>query len=305
MDFFEALGFKHYQAREIPDDRILRDLYIDRIYDTYIDEEELQTTDHTIGEIANSLDAKPISSRAFIKAMGKWLADGNAKKEGSLIEECYKHGVPIFVPAFADCSAGFGLVKHQVERMKAGKPYLSIDAVADFRELTDIKIKAGKTGLFMKRITWWPQVWLGLTFNWGVLVGYAALGGTDWIAAGLLYAAAALWTLGYDTIYACQDMEDDALVGVKSSALALGNAVGPAVGAIYGTSLALTAAAAVKAGAGLVFAPVFAAYAVHLVWQASRFRPDDGAGCLAHFRSNREAGLILLAALMLGALAPM
>jgi len=149
MDFFEALGFKHYQASEIPDDRILRELYIDRIYDTYIDEEELQTTDHTIGDIADSLDPKPISSRAFIKAMGKWLADGNAKKEGSLIEECYTHGVPIFVPAFADCSAGFGLVKHQVERMKAGKPYLSIDAVADFRELTDIKIKAGKTGLFM------------------------------------------------------------------------------------------------------------------------------------------------------------
>jgi len=158
---------------------------------------------------------------------------------------------------------------------------------------------------FMKRITWWPQVWLGLTFNWGVLVGYAALGGTDWLAAGLLYAAAALWTLGYDTIYACQDMEDDALVGVKSSARALGNAIGPAVGAIYGTSLALTAAAAIKAGAGLIFAPVFAAYAVHLVWQASRFRPEDGAGCLAHFKSNREAGLILLTALMLAALAPM
>ncbi|KAA5805441.1 deoxyhypusine synthase [Alkalicaulis satelles] len=149
MDFFEALGFKHYQAREIPDDRVLRELYIDRIYDTYIDEEELQTTDHTIGDIADSLDPKPISSRAFIKAMGKWLADGNAKKEGSLIEECYTHGVPIFVPAFADCSAGFGLVRHQVDRMKAGKPYLAIDAVADFRELTDIKIKAGKTGLFM------------------------------------------------------------------------------------------------------------------------------------------------------------
>ncbi|AZU03502.1 4-hydroxybenzoate polyprenyltransferase [Glycocaulis alkaliphilus] len=158
---------------------------------------------------------------------------------------------------------------------------------------------------FMKRITWWPQVWLGLTFNWGVLVGYAALGGADWIAASLLYAAAALWTLGYDTIYACQDMEDDALVGVKSSARALGHAIGPAVGAIYGTSLVLTALAAIKAGAGLIFAPVFAAYAVHLVWQASRFRPDDGAACLAHFKSNREAGLILLAALLLGALAPM
>ena len=86
---------------------------------------------------------------AYIKAMGKWLADGNAKKEGSLVQECYEHGVPIFCPAFSDCSAGFGLVKHQVERMKAGQPYLSIDSVADFRELTEIKIKAGTTGLFM------------------------------------------------------------------------------------------------------------------------------------------------------------
>ncbi|PWE16406.1 deoxyhypusine synthase [Marinicauda salina] len=149
MDFFEALGFKHYQAREIPDDRELRDLYIDRIYDTYIDEDELQACDRTIGEIANALPAKPISSRAFIKAMGKWLAEGGAKKDGSLIQECYEHGVPIFVPAFSDCSAGFGLVKHQVDRMKAGEAYLSIDSVADFRELTDIKIKAGTTGLFM------------------------------------------------------------------------------------------------------------------------------------------------------------
>ncbi|MBI1235532.1 MAG: deoxyhypusine synthase [Alphaproteobacteria bacterium] len=149
MDFFEALGFKHYQAKDIPDDRILRDLYIDRIYDTYIDEEELQACDHILGDIADSLDPKPISSRAFIHAMGKYLAEGGAKKEGSLIQECYEHGVPIFVPAFADCSAGFGLVKHQVERMKENKPYLSIDAVADFRELTDVKIKAGTTGLFM------------------------------------------------------------------------------------------------------------------------------------------------------------
>ncbi|BDW98613.1 1,9-bis(guanidino)-5-aza-nonane synthase [Maricaulis maris] len=149
MDFFEALGFKHYQAKEIPDDRELRDLYIDRIYDTYIDEEELQACDAATLEIANLLEPGPRSSRSYIKAMGKWLADGNAKKEGSLVQECYEQGVPIFCPAFSDCSAGFGLVKHQVERMKANKPYLSIDSVADFRELTDIKIKAGKTGLFM------------------------------------------------------------------------------------------------------------------------------------------------------------
>ena len=149
MDFFEALGFKHYQARDIPDDRILRDLYIDRIYDTYIDEEELQACDNAIYEITESLPDGPMSSRAFIHAMGAWLAAGNAKKPGSLIEEAYKAGVPIFCPAFTDSSAGFGLVKHQVERIKAGKPYLSIDSVADFREVTDIKIAAGASGLFM------------------------------------------------------------------------------------------------------------------------------------------------------------
>jgi Deoxyhypusine synthase len=149
MDFFEALGFKHYQAQSNVDDRDLRALYIDRIYDTYIDEEELQACDATIYEIAESLEPRPYSSREFIYEMGKWLAAGNAKKPDSLIEVAYREGVPIFCPAFVDSSAGFGLVKHQVERMKAGKPYLTIDAVADFRELTEIKLKAGATGLFM------------------------------------------------------------------------------------------------------------------------------------------------------------
>lgn len=145
MDFFEALGYKHYQADSQVDDNDLRDLYIDRIYDTYIDEEELQACDHVIKEITDSLERRPYSSREFIWEMGKWLKT-NAKKKGSLVETCYDHNVPIFVPAFSDCSAGFGLVKHQVEN--PGN-YLSIDSVADFRELTDIKIKAGSTGLFM------------------------------------------------------------------------------------------------------------------------------------------------------------
>src|SRR6201994_740399 len=149
MDFFEALGFKHYQAQSNVDDRDLRDLYIDRIYDTYIDEEELQNCDGTIYAICESLEPRPYSSREFIWEMGKWLAAGNAKKPDSLIETAYREGVPIFCPAFTDSSAGFGLVKHQVERMKAGKPYLTIDSIADFRELTDIKIAAGATGLFM------------------------------------------------------------------------------------------------------------------------------------------------------------
>jgi len=148
MDFFEALGHRHYQALEIPDDDTLRSLYIDRIYDTYIDEEKLQETDHTIGAIADSLEPKAYSSRAFIREMGRWLVD-HGKKENSLVKLAYEHDVPIFCPAFTDSSAGFGLVKHQVDAMKAGKPYLTLDSIADFRELTDIKIKAGTSGLLM------------------------------------------------------------------------------------------------------------------------------------------------------------
>ncbi|MGK2286756.1 1,9-bis(guanidino)-5-aza-nonane synthase [Pedomonas sp. V897] len=148
MDFFEGLGHKHYQALEVPDDNTLRSLYIDRIYDTYIDEEQLQDCDHTIFKIAESLEPKAYSSRAFIREMGRYLSE-HGKKENSLVKLAFEHDVPIFCPAFVDSSAGFGLVKHQVERMKAGKPYLMIDAVADFRELTDIKIKAGTTGLLM------------------------------------------------------------------------------------------------------------------------------------------------------------
>ncbi len=149
MDFFEALGFKHYQAAGQVDDNVLRSHYIDRIYDTYIDEEELQACDHAIYEIASRLEPRGYSSREFIWEMGKWLSEGNAKKPGSLIQTAYEEGAPIFCPAFVDSSAGFGLVKHQKERMAEGKPYMMLDAIADFRELTDIKIAAGVTGLFM------------------------------------------------------------------------------------------------------------------------------------------------------------
>jgi deoxyhypusine synthase len=149
MDFFEALGHKHYQALEIPDDDTLRSLYIDRIYDTYIDEQQLQDCDYTIGQIADSLEPRPYSSREFIKEMGKWLSEGNGKKDNSLVKLTYEHDVPIFCPAFTDSSAGFGLVKHQVDAMKRGGHYMTMDSIADFRELTDIKIKAGTTGLLM------------------------------------------------------------------------------------------------------------------------------------------------------------
>ena len=148
MDFFEGLGHKHYQALDVPDDDTLRALLIDRIYDTYIDEEALQHVDHTIFEIAETLEAKPYSSRAFIREMGQYLVE-HGKKDNSLVKLAYEHDVPIFCPAFVDSSAGFGLVKHQVDRAKEGKPYMVLDAIADFRELTDIKIKAGTTGLLM------------------------------------------------------------------------------------------------------------------------------------------------------------
>lgn len=148
MDFFEALGFKHYKGRPDLDDKMLRELYIDRIYDTLIDEEELQFCDHTIYEIASQLEPRPYSSREFIMEMGKWLVNNpdKAVKKDSLVQVAYEHNVPIFCPAFSDSSAGFGLVKHQWDN--PGK-HISIDSVADFLELTRIKMAASTTGLFM------------------------------------------------------------------------------------------------------------------------------------------------------------
>jgi len=145
MDFFEALGFRHYQGSQFQDDTQLRENYIDRIYDTYIDEEELQTCDKTICSIADSLEPRPYTSREFIKEIGKYLKN-NSKKKGSLIETAYDNNVPIFCPAFTDSSAGFGLVMHQE---KNPKKYLTIDSIREFRELTEIKIKSKSSGLFM------------------------------------------------------------------------------------------------------------------------------------------------------------
>jgi deoxyhypusine synthase len=145
MDFFEALGFKHYQGSQFQDDTELRKNYIDRIYDTYIDEEELQHCDKVIGEIADSLEPRPYTSREFISELGKYLKK-NAKKKGSLIEMSYDHQVPIFCPAFTDSSAGFGLVMHQE---KNPKKHMTIDSIREFRELTEIKIKSKGSGLLM------------------------------------------------------------------------------------------------------------------------------------------------------------
>jgi deoxyhypusine synthase len=145
MDFFEALGFKHYRGNPYADDKILRDLYIDRIYDTYIDEEQLQFCDRTVGEIADSLEPRAYSSREFIREMGRYLTKHSVKKD-SLVQTCFELDVPIFCPAFTDSSAGFGLVKHQWEHPQK---HMSIDSVKDFLELTLIKMDAPSSGLFM------------------------------------------------------------------------------------------------------------------------------------------------------------
>ena len=145
MDFFEALGFKHYQGSQHQNDSELRKNYIDRIYDTYIDEDELQFCDQKIGEIADKLEPKSYTSREFIIEIGKFLKS-NAKKKGSLIETAYDNNVPIFCPAFTDSSAGFGLVMHQERNPKN---HITMDSIREFRELTEIKIKSKGSGLFM------------------------------------------------------------------------------------------------------------------------------------------------------------
>ena len=145
QDFFEALGFNHYSGSPLADDEELRAKAIDRIYDTYIREDELRVCDATVGKIADGLEHRPYSSREFIVEMGKYLSK-HAKKQDSVVLEAYKKGVPIFVPAFSDCSAGFGLVKHQ---WKNPDDHVSIDSAKDFLELTKIKIGAKQSGLLM------------------------------------------------------------------------------------------------------------------------------------------------------------
>lgn len=145
QDFFEALGFKHYQGSAQLDDGQLQKMAIDRIYDTLIDEDALRVCDHTICDIANALEPAAYSSREFIHEMGKFLAEKHGKSQ-SIVLAAYQKNVPIFVPAFSDCSAGFGLVMHQVQHPQK---HVSIDSVKDFRELTQLKINTQETGLLM------------------------------------------------------------------------------------------------------------------------------------------------------------
>ncbi len=145
LDFFEAFGFKHYQGSQFQDDSELRKNYIDRIYDTYIDENELQACDKAICDIANTLEPKAYTSREFIHELGKFLKK-NSKKKNSLIETAFDNNVPIFCPAFTDSSAGFGLVMHQEQNPKK---HITIDSIREFRELTEIKLQSKQSGLLM------------------------------------------------------------------------------------------------------------------------------------------------------------
>ena len=156
---------------------------------------------------------------------------------------------------------------------------------------------------FMKRVTYWPQAFLGLTFNWGALVGHAAVTGAVTPAALVLYAAGFFWTLGYDTIYAHQDKEDDALIGVRSTALLLGAATPRWIVGFYAVTLALLALAGAMAGKGFLFHLGLVPVAWLLFRQARGLRLDDAALCLARFRANRDVGLVVFVALALGSLA--
>jgi 4-hydroxybenzoate polyprenyltransferase len=154
---------------------------------------------------------------------------------------------------------------------------------------------------FMKRITWWPQAWLGIVFSWAALVGWPAVTGTLEATPLLLYAGSIAWVIGYDTIYALQDREDDALVGVRSSALALGPRARTGVAIFYAVALVLWAAALWRVRSDGLVLVALAPMAAHLAWQVATLRPDDGADALAKFRSNRFAGLLMfLACLVTG-----
>ena len=152
---------------------------------------------------------------------------------------------------------------------------------------------------FMKRITYWPQIFLGLAFSWGALMGWpAAFGRLDWPAI-VLYAGSILWVIGYDTIYAHQDRDDDLLIGIKSTALLFGERTPTMLATFYAGAIVLIAAAGFMAGGGIIFTIGIVGFAAHLAWQVSRLDIDDPVHCLVLFKSNRDAGLILFGAMLL------
>jgi 4-hydroxybenzoate polyprenyltransferase len=154
---------------------------------------------------------------------------------------------------------------------------------------------------FMKRITWWPQIVLGLAFSWGALMGFAVTLGRLEATALVLYLGSIVWVIGYDTIYAHQDAEDDALIGIKSTALLFGARTPQALMLFYALAVVLIGVALMLAGAGVAAWLGLAAFAAHLIWQIWRLKVSDPALCLRIFKSNRDAGLLLFAGLLIDA----
>jgi 4-hydroxybenzoate polyprenyltransferase len=199
----------------------------------------------------------------------------------------------------------------QVSVAQAGV-FLAVQALAGLVVLLQFNAFAIATGIaslaivvvypFMKRITYWPQIVLGLAFSWGALMGWAAALGRLDAAPLVLYAGAIAWVIGYDTIYAHQDREDDALIGIRSTALLFGDRTRPLLVIFYGLAVALIALAGALCGAGMLFWAGLAAFAVHLGWQIARLDIADAALCLALFKSNRDAGLMLFAGMVAAAL---
>lgn len=195
-------------------------------------------------------------------------------------------------------------------RMRQGAGFLAGLSVLGLAILLQLNLLAQVLGVLSlglvalyplaKRVTWWPQAVLGVTFGWGVPMGYAAATGHLDAAALALYAAAFAWILGYDTVYAHQDREDDALIGVRSTARLFATHTRPFLGACYGATVALLALAGWLAGLGLVFYAALVAPAAVLAWQVRTLDIDDPAGCLRRFHVNRETGLLIAAAVLLG-----
>jgi 4-hydroxybenzoate polyprenyltransferase len=240
------------------------------------------------------------------------------------------HGALFFVGAFAMRGAGCTWndivdrdLDARVERtrsrpipsgqvsVRAAAAFLILQALVGLAVLLQFNLFTIATGFaslavvvvypFMKRITYWPQIVLGLAFSWGALMGWPATFARLDLPAFLLYAGSICWVIGYDTVYAHQDREDDALVGIKSTALLFGARTKPMLALFYSLAVVLIALAGWSAGAGFVFAIGALAFAAHLAWQIGRLDVDDPLLCLSVFKSNRDAGLILLAGMVLDA----
>jgi 4-hydroxybenzoate polyprenyltransferase len=176
---------------------------------------------------------------------------------------------------------------------------LQFNRVAIFTGIASLAVVAVYP--FMKRITWWPQIVLGLAFSWGALMGFAVTFGRLDVTAFVLYAGSIAWVIAYDTIYAHQDTEDDALIGIKSTARLFAERTQQALVIFYGLAVVLIGSALTLGGVGLAAWIGLAAFAAHLGWQVSRLKISDPALCLRLFRSNRDAGLLLLAGLLIDA----